>query len=162
MYANTTASAKSDTKERMPLHASPTSSVACGRKMTFPSRYTGKFIICNDDVDRRAAKSCKGKVRAFRIIAGQGIMNSKNTIGNAIPLRYRHPPWYNTKPAISTTSDTRMRNNSAPTCPSKSMVMPSSMTRKPTGLGCTGSWARACRRSQRKYPLNTGIKKPCE
>ena len=67
-----TASATSDTSERMPLHASATSRDVLARTMTLPSRRTGIWQADKVTSPNREASICRGNAIWLKMMAGIG------------------------------------------------------------------------------------------
>jgi hypothetical protein len=84
-----------------------------------------------------AAKSCRGKVIVFRIMAGRGIINNRNIIGKRSVCIYEKPKRYHISPVMTTSIENRMRNNSAPIFPINNRQSPIKRRMIPHQLGCS-------------------------
>ena len=101
-YPYTAPSASSACSDRIPLHASTTSSVVFDSTIVFPSRSTGIPATSMQNVADCAAKSCSGNAIAFITIAGSGIMKTRNASGNTSSRRNAAPRISHTSPASTT------------------------------------------------------------
>ena len=117
-YPTSAATLSNAINDRIPLHASFTSSVIAGSVRMFPSRSTGTSAARSNSSPIRDATNCSDTVARSKTIAGSGIMNTRNASGKARTRRYCDPKTYSTVPAITPSSEMRVRKSSAPSEPS--------------------------------------------
>ena len=109
-----TASVARDISERMPLQASATSKTLPGRMITLPSRNTGTPIQGRMVLAAFAANSWRGKVIWLKMMAGMGIISSRNAQGKSRARKKFHPRKRTIKPPSTINIDKRERKSSAP------------------------------------------------
>src|SRR5450756_2477580 len=118
------ASVSSEISERMPLQASATSRLVLLSMMTLPSRSTGTPASIKASSPNREARSCNGKAIWLKMIAGIGIISSRNASGNARIRRYCQPYRNRTTPVRTPRIEMRVRNSSAPRTPAPRTATP--------------------------------------
>ena len=117
------ASVSSETSERIPLHASATSRLVLLSVITFPSRSTGTPAMVSASSPNRDARSCSGKAIWLKMMAGIGIINSRNASGKRRIRSVCQPYRNRTAPARTPSIEIRVRNSSAPRTPAPRTAM---------------------------------------
>ena len=139
--AQTIPSVSSEMSERMPLHASATSSVRDGNEnVAFAQDRDAAAAITASPA--RDASNCSGNAIWLKTMAGIGIINSRNASGKArmrnAAARHRN----RMVPARRSSNEMRVRNSSAPKSPASSRTSPVAITPTPATLGRTGARIR--------------------
>src|SRR6185437_53725 len=156
------ASDVSDKSERIPLHASATSSGIAGRLMTLPSRSTGTPNTGKVQAASLEARICNGNVIWLKTMEGIGTIRNRNASGNSTARNICQPQKKMTNPANRKIRDVRDRNSSAPNTPRISVQRERTMRGKPKLDGFRGMLCSFSRFCQRTKSEKAGTKKPCE
>jgi hypothetical protein len=96
------------------------------------------------------ARSCRGKAIWLKMIAGIGIINSRNASGNVRIRRCIQPNRKRTMPTVVPMIDSLVRNISAPSRPASRAARLPRITTSPKMDGRTGVANSRSRRSQAK------------
>ena len=134
-YPRTIASVISETSDRMPLHASATSSVVLARISTLPSRSTGMSRHAHRDLAEARRQQLQRKRDLVEDDRRNRNHQQQKREGNARIRRCRQPNMNRIVPDSVPRIDTRVRNSSEPRMPASSTAMLPRPRRGPSTLG---------------------------